>query len=146
MKSVISCIYIYIYIYIYIHPLWYFKVPLGVRVPPFEKHSSVMLELLVHPGPLLSSRSPGMGTTEARLRMENMEVKDEWQDEDFPKWVSFISPSPPPSTKSIIIIIYSVTLFSHKILVQDPMCSIEGNIICLPPHSIYMVDSPVMVF
>uniref|UniRef100_A0A3Q3XCY3 CRAL-TRIO domain-containing protein n=1 Tax=Mola mola TaxID=94237 RepID=A0A3Q3XCY3_MOLML len=25
-----------------------------------------------------------MGTTEATLRMENMEVKDEWQDEDFP--------------------------------------------------------------
>ncbi|KAJ8408251.1 hypothetical protein AAFF_G00256650 [Aldrovandia affinis] len=34
--------------------------------------------------------SPGppprrMGTTEATLRMENMEVKDEWQDEDFPR-------------------------------------------------------------
>lgn len=27
----------------------------------------------------------GMGTTEATLRMENMEVKDEWQDEDFPR-------------------------------------------------------------
>ncbi|XP_041647602.1 caytaxin isoform X2 [Cheilinus undulatus] len=26
-----------------------------------------------------------MGTTEATLRMENMEVKDEWQDEDFPR-------------------------------------------------------------
>ncbi|KAM7012405.1 caytaxin isoform 1-T3 [Tautogolabrus adspersus] len=26
-----------------------------------------------------------MGTTEAMLRMENMEVKDEWQDEDFPR-------------------------------------------------------------
>lgn len=30
----------------------------------------------------------GMGTTEATLRMENMEVKDEWQDEDFPRWVA----------------------------------------------------------
>uniref|UniRef100_A0A8C7ZBR8 ATCAY kinesin light chain interacting caytaxin a n=1 Tax=Oryzias sinensis TaxID=183150 RepID=A0A8C7ZBR8_9TELE len=28
---------------------------------------------------------PQMGTTEATLRMENMEVKDEWQDEDFPR-------------------------------------------------------------
>ncbi|KAL7842302.1 hypothetical protein SRHO_G00239910 [Serrasalmus rhombeus] len=27
----------------------------------------------------------GMGTTEATLRMENLEVKDEWQDEDFPR-------------------------------------------------------------
>uniref|UniRef100_A0A3B3DF59 ATCAY kinesin light chain interacting caytaxin a n=1 Tax=Oryzias melastigma TaxID=30732 RepID=A0A3B3DF59_ORYME len=27
-----------------------------------------------------------MGTTEATLRMENMEVKDEWQDEDFPRF------------------------------------------------------------
>lgn len=27
-----------------------------------------------------------MGTTEATLRMENMEVKDEWQDEDFPRY------------------------------------------------------------
>ncbi|PWA20980.1 hypothetical protein CCH79_00007141 [Gambusia affinis] len=27
----------------------------------------------------------GMGTTEATLRMEHMEVKDEWQDEDFPR-------------------------------------------------------------
>uniref|UniRef100_A0A8C1FSE8 ATCAY kinesin light chain interacting caytaxin b n=1 Tax=Cyprinus carpio carpio TaxID=630221 RepID=A0A8C1FSE8_CYPCA len=26
-----------------------------------------------------------MGTTEATLRMENMEVKDEWQDDDFPR-------------------------------------------------------------
>ncbi|XP_022534545.2 caytaxin [Astyanax mexicanus] len=26
-----------------------------------------------------------MGTTEATLRMENLEVKDEWQDEDFPR-------------------------------------------------------------
>ncbi|XP_023699652.1 caytaxin isoform X2 [Paramormyrops kingsleyae] len=26
-----------------------------------------------------------MGSTEATLRMENMEVKDEWQDEDFPR-------------------------------------------------------------
>ncbi|KAJ8372912.1 hypothetical protein AAFF_G00275620 [Aldrovandia affinis] len=26
-----------------------------------------------------------MGTTEATLRMDNMEVKDEWQDEDFPR-------------------------------------------------------------
>ncbi|KAM8890322.1 caytaxin isoform 1-T1 [Synchiropus picturatus] len=26
-----------------------------------------------------------MGTTEATLRLENMEVKDEWQDEDFPR-------------------------------------------------------------
>ncbi|XP_061635667.1 caytaxin isoform X4 [Phyllopteryx taeniolatus] len=26
-----------------------------------------------------------MGTTKATLRMENMEVKDEWQDEDFPR-------------------------------------------------------------
>lgn len=26
-----------------------------------------------------------MGTTEATLRMEHMEVKDEWQDEDFPR-------------------------------------------------------------
>ena len=31
----------------------------------------------------------GMGTTEATLRMENMEVKDEWQDEDFPRWDPF---------------------------------------------------------
>ncbi|TRY55178.1 hypothetical protein DNTS_032663 [Danionella cerebrum] len=28
---------------------------------------------------------PRMGTTEATLRMENMEVKDEWQDDDFPR-------------------------------------------------------------
>lgn len=27
----------------------------------------------------------GMGTAEATLRMDNMEVKDEWQDEDFPR-------------------------------------------------------------
>lgn len=28
----------------------------------------------------------GMGTAEATLRMDNMEVKDEWQDEDFPRY------------------------------------------------------------
>lgn len=40
--------------------------------------------LCTPPGPC----SPlwGMGTTEATLRMENMEVKDEWQDEDFPRY------------------------------------------------------------
>ena len=27
----------------------------------------------------------GMGTTEATLRMENLEAKAEWQDEDFPR-------------------------------------------------------------
>ncbi|KAL4658876.1 caytaxin isoform X1 [Arapaima gigas] len=32
-----------------------------------------------------SSRLSRMGTTEATLRMENMDVKDEWQDEDFPR-------------------------------------------------------------
>ncbi|KAG7230751.1 hypothetical protein INR49_019565 [Caranx melampygus] len=37
------------------------------------------------------SSPPRMGTTEATLRMENMEVKDEWQDEDFPRWDPFIS-------------------------------------------------------
>lgn len=26
-----------------------------------------------------------MGTAEATLRMDSMEVKDEWQDEDFPR-------------------------------------------------------------
>ncbi len=30
-------------------------------------------------------REQRMGTTEATLRMENMEVKDEWQDDDFPR-------------------------------------------------------------
>lgn len=39
--------------------------------------------LLAPPGPCSPLR--GMGTTEATLRMENMEVKDEWQDEDFPR-------------------------------------------------------------
>uniref|UniRef100_A0A3P8RRW7 ATCAY kinesin light chain interacting caytaxin n=1 Tax=Amphiprion percula TaxID=161767 RepID=A0A3P8RRW7_AMPPE len=33
-----------------------------------------------------------MGTTEATLRMENMEVKDEWQDEDFPKRRTLVAP------------------------------------------------------
>lgn len=28
-----------------------------------------------------------MGTTEATLRMENVDVKEEWQDEDFPRFV-----------------------------------------------------------
>lgn len=28
-----------------------------------------------------------MGTTEATLRMENVDVKEEWQDEDFPRSV-----------------------------------------------------------
>lgn len=27
-----------------------------------------------------------MGTAEATLRMDSMEVKDEWQDEDFPRY------------------------------------------------------------
>ncbi|XP_065132968.1 caytaxin isoform X2 [Paramisgurnus dabryanus] len=31
-----------------------------------------------------------MGTTEATLRMENMEVKDEWQDDDFPRYINVI--------------------------------------------------------
>ncbi|KAF2979386.1 hypothetical protein EK904_008451 [Melospiza melodia maxima] len=31
-----------------------------------------------------------MGTTEATLRMENVDVKEEWQDEDFPS-VKFIN-------------------------------------------------------
>lgn len=34
--------------------------------------------------PLLRS----MGTTEATLRMENVDVKDEWQDEDLPRYSS----------------------------------------------------------
>lgn len=35
-----------------------------------------------------SSPSPrAMGTTEATLRMENVDVKEEWQDEDFPRCV-----------------------------------------------------------
>ncbi|KAB5535811.1 hypothetical protein PHYPO_G00122200 [Pangasianodon hypophthalmus] len=45
------------------------------------------MELVLHvlqcdlPAPL----DRRMGTTEATLRMENLEVKDEWQDEDFPR-------------------------------------------------------------
>uniref|UniRef100_A0A8C2JEM3 ATCAY kinesin light chain interacting caytaxin b n=1 Tax=Cyprinus carpio TaxID=7962 RepID=A0A8C2JEM3_CYPCA len=34
---------------------------------------------------ILCDREQRMGTTEATLRMENMEVKDEWQDDDFPR-------------------------------------------------------------
>lgn len=30
--------------------------------------------------------SCAMGTAEATLRMDSMEVKDEWQDEDFPRY------------------------------------------------------------
>ncbi|XP_060940576.1 caytaxin-like [Limanda limanda] len=37
---------------------------------------------------------PRMGTAEATLRMDSMEVKDEWQDEDFP---SLLFPDPPAS-------------------------------------------------
>lgn len=50
----------------------------GVRVPLLS-----WSRLLASPGPCSLLR--GMGTTEATLRMENMEVKDEWQDEDFPR-------------------------------------------------------------
>lgn len=41
-------------------------------------------------GEPLSSRPAlsTMGTTEATLRMENVDVKEEWQDEDFPRFVS----------------------------------------------------------
>lgn len=42
----------------------------------FVNHSE--LKELVLPG-------QRMGTAEATLRMDSMEVKDEWQDEDFPR-------------------------------------------------------------
>lgn len=40
-----------------------------------------------------ATRDP-MGTTEATLRMENVEVKDEWQDEDLPRYRPRVSVSP----------------------------------------------------
>ncbi|KAG9350681.1 hypothetical protein JZ751_024570 [Albula glossodonta] len=46
-------------------------------------HSTLQLGRERLPQSWPSSRR--MGTTEATLRMENMEVKDEWQDEDFPR-------------------------------------------------------------
>ncbi|KAG7456761.1 hypothetical protein MATL_G00239290 [Megalops atlanticus] len=49
-----------------------------------EKRSSHPCELTRGPPPH-PTRDQRMGTTEATLRMENMEVKDEWQDEDFPR-------------------------------------------------------------
>ncbi|KAA8589623.1 hypothetical protein FQN60_012988 [Etheostoma spectabile] len=42
-----------------------------------------------------------MGTTEATLRMENLEVKDEWQDEDFPSFDNsnpVLFPEAPPNS------------------------------------------------
>uniref|UniRef100_A0A3Q2SVZ8 ATCAY kinesin light chain interacting caytaxin n=1 Tax=Fundulus heteroclitus TaxID=8078 RepID=A0A3Q2SVZ8_FUNHE len=49
-----------------------------------------------------------MGTTEATLRMENMEVKDEWQDEDFPR--------PLPEYGDM-----------------DPSCGLTDSRVCNPP-------------
>lgn len=37
---------------------------------------------------LLQATLDPMGTTEATLRMENVDVKDEWQDEDLPRYSS----------------------------------------------------------
>ncbi|KAJ7993166.1 hypothetical protein DPEC_G00269600 [Dallia pectoralis] len=51
--------------------------------PKERDHSSMH-----RPWALLIAHAPplhGMGTTEATLRMDTMECKDEWQDEDFPR-------------------------------------------------------------
>ncbi|XP_043985306.1 caytaxin isoform X1 [Gambusia affinis] len=53
-----------------------------------------------------------MGTTEATLRMEHMEVKDEWQDEDFPR--------PLPEYEDM-----------------DPSCGLTDNRVS-PPNSLHM--------
>ncbi|CAN9499320.1 unnamed protein product [Ophioblennius macclurei] len=63
--------------------------PDNVQKPPGEKSSSTPVTLpqpRSPPGPISSlERQESVATTEARLRMEGVELKEEWQDEDFPR-------------------------------------------------------------
>ncbi|XP_069046815.1 BCL2/adenovirus E1B 19 kDa protein-interacting protein 2 isoform X1 [Lepisosteus oculatus] len=56
--------------------------PAGVRTSTPVSHS--LPSPTAHNGSLLE-RQESVATTEARLRMEGVELKEEWQDEDFPR-------------------------------------------------------------
>ncbi|XP_029952330.1 BCL2/adenovirus E1B 19 kDa protein-interacting protein 2 isoform X4 [Salarias fasciatus] len=62
--------------------------PDNVQKPPGEKSSTpvTLPQPRSPPGPISSlERQESVATTEARLRMEGVELKEEWQDEDFPR-------------------------------------------------------------
>lgn len=57
--------------------------------------------------PTSLERQESVATTEARLRMEGVELKEEWQDEDFPGY---------SQTLKNIIALYPMLVFTRAIL------------------------------